>query len=72
MRDSLGEHSFTATRRSVHEDTSWRIDTNLLVKLKVRERKLNSFSDFLLLGIKATNITVADVRLLVGAEHGDR
>jgi hypothetical protein len=26
----------------------------------------------LLLGIKATNITVADVRLLVGAEHGDR
>ena len=68
----LGEHSFSATRRSVHKNTSWRIDTNLLVKLKVRERKLNSFSDFLLLGIKTTNVAVADVWLLVGAKHGDR
>jgi hypothetical protein len=37
----------------------------------LNEGQLDGFSDFLLLLIETTDIAVLDIRLLIGAQHGD-
>lgn len=43
--DSSGHEGLTGTRRTIHEDTPRRLDTDGLEELRVSQRKLNKFSD---------------------------
>lgn len=72
VRDSFHKHSLARSRWTVQKHTAGRINANLSVEIKLSERQLDSLTDFLLLHIQTTNIRVSDVRLFVGAEHGDR
>lgn len=44
--------------------------TYLLVEIKMRQRQLDSLAYLLLLHIQPTNVSVCDIRLLIGTEHG--
>ena len=71
MGDSLSEHGLTGTWGSIKKDTTGRVDTDLGVELRVSKRKLNSFSDLLLLDVESTDIAVLDIGLLAHLHHGD-
>ena len=71
MGDRLGQHGFAATGRAEHEHTARRVDADLLVELEVGERQLHGLANFLLLDVHASDVGVLDVRLLIGAQHGD-
>jgi len=63
--DCFGQHSLPAARRSVHENTARRVDTNLLVEIKVSERQLNGLSHFLFLNVHPTDIRIGDVGFFI-------
>lgn len=71
VRDGLREHGFSGTGRSVHEDSSGRVDTDLLVELWVGEGEFDGFSDLLFLLVKTSDILVGYVRLLLDLHHLD-
>ena len=54
MCDSLGKHCLSTARWAVHEHPSRRVDANLLVQLKVGQRKLHCLSHLLLLDVHTT------------------
>mmetsp|Transcript_10758 Transcript_10758/g.33951 ORF Transcript_10758/g.33951 Transcript_10758/m.33951 type:complete len:292 (+) Transcript_10758:2279-3154(+) len=58
--------------RAVEEDAARRVDANLPVELKVRERELDGLAHLLLLDVGAADIVVAHVRRLVRRHHRDR
>mmetsp|Transcript_19580 Transcript_19580/g.51517 ORF Transcript_19580/g.51517 Transcript_19580/m.51517 type:complete len:217 (-) Transcript_19580:35-685(-) len=72
MRHRLGEHRLPRAGRPVQQDAARRVDANLLVEVVVRQRQLDGLADLLLLYVHTADIVVADVRLLVRAEHRDR
>ena len=56
-RHRVDESSYlSAAWWAVHEDTAWWINTNLLVKFIMCQRKFNCFTDFLFLSVQTTNI----------------
>ena len=69
--NSLGEHRLTGTWRAVKKHAARRVDTDLRVKFRVRQRKLDSLSDFLLLDVKPADVGVLDVGLLSHLHHLD-
>ena len=54
MCDSLGKHCLPTARWAIHEYPSRRVDTNLLVQLKVCQRKFHCLSHLLLLDVHTT------------------
>ena len=54
MCDSLGKHCLPTARWAIHEYSSRRVDTNLLVQLKVCQRKFHCLSHLLLLDVHTT------------------
>ena len=54
MCDSLGKHCLPTARWAIHEYTSRRVDTDLLVQLKVCQRKFHCLSHLLLLDVHTT------------------
>jgi hypothetical protein len=71
--NSARHKSLTGTRRTVHEDTARRLDTDGLEKLRVPERQLDKLSDLSHLLPAASDIIVSDlveVALLVFALDG--
>ena len=52
--DSLGTHCLSTARWAIHEYPSRRVDTDLLVQLKVGQRKLHCLSHLLLLDVHTT------------------
>ena len=54
MCDSLGKHCLPTARWAIHEYTSRRVDTKLLVQLKVCQRKFYCLSHLLLLDVHTT------------------
>lgn len=63
--NGLGQHGLAAAGRSVHQHPPGGVDANLLVQLKVGQRKLHCLSDLLLLNVQTSNVRILDVGLLV-------
>jgi hypothetical protein len=58
MSDGLGEHGLATAGWAVHQDAARRIDADLLVQLKVRQRQLHRLAHLLLLNVQPTNVRV--------------
>ncbi len=56
MSNSLGKHGFASSWRSIQQNSSGGVNTNLLVELMVCERQLHCFTNLLLLNVIASNI----------------
>jgi hypothetical protein len=69
--NSLHQHSLSGTRRAVEKDTARRVDTDLVVEVEVCKGQLDSFSDFLLLHVQSSDISVRNVWLLVCTKHSN-
>ena len=54
MCDGLGKHCLPTPKWAIHEYTSRRVDTNLLVQLEVCQRKLHCLLHLLLLDVHTT------------------
>jgi len=67
--DGLGKHGLARAGWAVEKDTTGRVDTNLSVELGVRQRKLDCFTDLLLLNVETTDISVGDVGFLGDFHH---
>lgn len=65
MRHGFGQHCLATAGRAKHEDTTRRINADLLVQLKVRQWQLYRFSHLLLLNVHAAYINVGHVRLFI-------
>ena len=50
----LSQHCLAAPRRPVHEHSSWGVDADLSVEVKVCQRELHSLSHLLFLNVKTT------------------
>src|SRR5258706_1654356 len=59
------------TRRPVQEDAPWRVNSNLLIQIKLSKRKLDRFTDFLLLRVHATNVLICHIWFFIGTKHRD-
>jgi hypothetical protein len=71
--NSSGHESLTGTGRTVHEDTTRRLDTDRLEELGMSQRQLDKLTDLSHLLANTTNVVVADlveVTLLVLALDG--
>ncbi len=56
MSNSLGRHGFASSWRSIQQNSSGEVNTNLLVELMVCERQLHCFRNLLLVNVIASNI----------------
>ncbi len=56
ISNSLGKHGFASSWRSIQQNSSGGVNTNLLVELLVCERQLHCFTNLLLLNVIASNI----------------
>ena len=65
MGDSFSKHGFPTAWGSKHENTSWRVNSNLFIQLKVCEGQLHCLSHFLFLDVHSTNIGVGNFGLLI-------
>merc|ERR1739836_78908 len=71
MSHSLGQHCLTTTWRSIHENTSGRVNSDLFVEFKVSERKFDSFLHFLFLHVHPSDVGIGHIRFLIRLEHRD-
>lgn len=69
VSNSLSHHSFTCSRRSIHQYTLGRINTYLIIKLRISQRKLYCFSHFLFLSVQATDIWETNIRFFLYLHH---
>ena len=69
MSNCLSQHGLTTPGRSKHEHASWRINAYLFVQLKMSQWQLDGLGHPLLLQIQTTNVNIAHVGLLIGAQH---
>ena len=62
---SFGQHCFSTTRRTKHQDTTRWVDSNLLVQVKVGQGQLYCLPHFLFLDVHASNVCVRHVGFLI-------
>jgi len=56
--DGLCKHRFAAARRPKHQHATRRVDADLFIKLKVRQRQLDGLPYFLFLNVHAADVGV--------------
>lgn len=69
VRHSLRHHCFACARRPIEEDSSGRVDADLLVELGVGEWQLDGLLDLLLLLVEPSYVGVADIGFFSYMHH---
>ena len=56
--DGLGQESLSSTWLTVQDNTFWWFDTDVFIKLRISERKLNGLLNLPNLSLKSSNISI--------------